>query len=37
MEIKKAMVVGCGQMGHGIAQICATGGADGPSFPVPTP
>ncbi len=28
MEIKKMMVVGCGQMGHGIAQVCATGGAD---------
>lgn len=28
MEVKKMMVVGCGQMGHGIAQVCATGGAD---------
>jgi 3-hydroxybutyryl-CoA dehydrogenase len=28
MEIKKVMVVGCGQMGHGIAQVCAVGGAD---------
>jgi len=28
MEIKKMMVVGCGQMGHGIAQVCATGGAE---------
>jgi 3-hydroxybutyryl-CoA dehydrogenase len=28
MEIKKVMVVGCGQMGHGIAQVCVTGGAD---------
>jgi 3-hydroxybutyryl-CoA dehydrogenase len=27
MEIKKVLVVGCGQMGHGIAQVCATGGA----------
>lgn len=28
MAIKKMMVVGCGQMGQGIAQVCATGGAD---------
>jgi len=28
MEIKKMMVVGCGQMGHGIAQVCAMGGVD---------
>jgi 3-hydroxybutyryl-CoA dehydrogenase len=28
MEIKKMMVVGCGQMGHGIAQVCAIGGVD---------
>ena len=28
MEIKKVMVVGCGQMGHGIAQVCAVGGAE---------
>jgi 3-hydroxybutyryl-CoA dehydrogenase len=28
MEIKKMMVVGAGQMGHGIAQVCATGGVD---------
>jgi len=28
MEIKKMMVVGCGQMGHGIAQVGATGGVD---------
>jgi len=28
MEIKKMMVVGCGQMGYGIAQVCATGGTD---------
>lgn len=28
MEIKKVMVVGCGQMGHGIAQVCAVGGVD---------
>ncbi|MBI4968979.1 MAG: 3-hydroxybutyryl-CoA dehydrogenase [Rhodospirillales bacterium] len=27
MNIKKVLVVGCGQMGHGIAQVCATGGA----------
>ncbi|MDT3683750.1 MAG: 3-hydroxyacyl-CoA dehydrogenase family protein [Pseudorhodoplanes sp.] len=27
MEINKVLVVGCGQMGHGIAQVCATGGA----------
>lgn len=26
MEVRKMMVVGCGQMGHGIAQVCATGG-----------
>jgi 3-hydroxybutyryl-CoA dehydrogenase len=26
MAIKKMMVVGCGQMGQGIAQVCATGG-----------
>ena len=28
MEIKKVMVVGCGQMGQGIAQVCARGGAE---------
>lgn len=28
MEIKTMMVIGCGQMGHGIAQVCATGGAN---------
>lgn len=28
MEIKKTLVVGCGQMGQGIAQVCATGGKD---------
>ena len=27
MEIKKVLVVGCGQMGHGVAQDCAAGGA----------
>ena len=28
MEIKKVGVVGCGLMGHGIAQICAQAGWD---------
>ena len=28
MAIKKVGVVGCGQMGAGIAQVCGGGGAD---------
>ncbi len=28
MGIEKMMVIGCGQMGHGIAQVCASGGAE---------
>ncbi len=28
MEIKKVMVIGAGQMGSGIAQVCAMAGYD---------
>ena len=28
MDVKKMMVVGCGQMGAGIAQVCAMGGSE---------
>ena len=28
MDIKKVGVVGCGLMGHGIAQVCAQAGYD---------
>ena len=28
MAIEKVLVVGAGQMGHGIAQVCVTGGAE---------
>ncbi len=28
MNIKKVLVIGAGQMGHGIAQVCVTGGAE---------
>ena len=28
MEIEKVGIVGCGQMGHGVAQICAQAGWD---------
>jgi len=28
MDVKKMMVIGCGQMGAGIAQVCAMGGSE---------
>ena len=28
MDIEKVLIVGAGQMGHGIAQVCVTGGAE---------